>query len=101
MEALKLAGRAVVGLLVLAMVGHWTGVLWLTRVAAVALAVVFVLAGLVAAWTGWDEAPGPVQPLPRWNPVKDLPPVDLDTGPAPGLTYRLKRKPRTFHESDD
>lgn len=86
---IQAAGRTLVGLLVLATLGHWIGALWVTRVAAVGMALVLVIAGVVAVWKGLDEEPPLIQPLPRWPE----PPPD----PEP-LTYKLDRASRTYQD---
>lgn len=100
MKAVKLAVRALAILFLLAVVGHWLDALWLSRVAAVGMAVVLVIAGLVAAWTGWDDTPESIG-LPTWPMVQPQPRLQNPPRPKPEpRVYRLDRKPRKYQDGD-
>ena len=86
MKAVKLAVRALAILFLLTVVGHWLGWLWLSRVAAVGMAAVLVMAGLVAAWTGWGDPPESVG-LSTWTMVQPPPPAHPSTDAEP-QTYQ-------------
>ena len=86
MTAIKWAVRSIAVLFFLAVVGHWLDILLLSRVAAVGMAAVLVMAGLVAAWTGWGD-PSESVGLSTWTMVQPPPPAHPSTEAEP-QTYQ-------------
>lgn len=83
-----------------ALIGHWIGWLWVTRVAAVGLALTLVGFGVVAVWKGWDEDPPPEfwTPVRPWPPAAEMGPEPEPEPPPQPRTYRLDRTPRTYQD---